>query len=306
MPKEIFNREHEFLARGALLSFEEIDRAARSFVRHGVRKIRLTGGEPLLRNGIEDLIAQLALIADLDDITLTTNGALLGRKAQDLAAAGLRRVTVSLDSMDDTVFTAMNDVGFAVQGVLDGIAAAAEAWLTPIKINMVVKRGVNDGSILDMARHFKGSGHTVRFIEYMDVGTTNGWRLDDVVPARDIVEMLDREFGIEPMGPSYRGEVAQRWRYRDRTGEVGVISSVTQPFCSDCTRARLSAEGVLYTCLFATSGTDLREVLRAGASDKMLDEVVCGLWTNRADRYSETRSSQTVGLRKVEMSYLGG
>ena len=306
MPKEIFNRDYEFLARGALLSFEEIDRVARSFVRHGVRKIRLTGGEPLLRKGIEGLIAKLSLIPDLEEVTLTTNGALLGRKAQDLAAAGLRRVTVSLDSMQDAVFAAMNDVGFGVQGVLDGITAAAEAGLTPIKINMVVKRGVNDGSILDMARHFKGSGHTLRFIEYMDVGTTNGWRLDDVVPARDIVQMLDQEFGIEPVGPSYRGEVAQRWRYRDRTGEVGVISSVTQPFCSDCTRARLSAEGVLYTCLFATSGTDLREVLRAGASDKMLDEVVCGLWTNRADRYSETRSSQTVGLRKVEMSYLGG
>ena len=306
MPKEIFNRDYEFLARGALLSFEEIDRVARSFVRHGVRKIRLTGGEPLLRKGIEGLIAKLSLIPDLEEVTLTTNGALLGRKAQDLAAAGLRRVTVSLDSMQDAVFAAMNDVGFGVQGVLDGITAAAEAGLTPIKINMVVKRGVNEGSILDMARHFKGSGHTLRFIEYMDVGTTNGWRLDDVVPARDIVQMLDQEFGIEPVGPSYRGEVAQRWRYRDRTGEVGVISSVTQPFCSDCTRARLSAEGVLYTCLFATGGTDLREVLRAGASDKMLDEVVCGLWTNRADRYSETRSSQTVGLRKVEMSYLGG
>ena len=306
MPKEIFNHEHEFLARGALLSFEEIDRVARSFVRHGVRKLRLTGGEPLLRKGIEDLVAKLALIPDLNDVTLTTNGASLGRKAQDLAAAGLRRVTVSLDSLDDAVFRAMNDVGFGVQGVLDGIAAAAEAGLGPIKINMVVKRGVNDGSILEMARHFKGSGHTLRFIEYMDVGTTNGWRLDDVVPARDIVAMLDREFGIEPVDPSYRGEVAQRWRYRDRTGEVGVITSVTQPFCSDCTRARLSAEGAVYTCLFATRGTDLRAVLRAGASDEALDAVVSGLWTNRADRYSETRSSQTVGLHKVEMSYLGG
>jgi cyclic pyranopterin phosphate synthase len=306
MPKEIFHRDYEFVARGALLSFEEIDRVARSFVRHGVRKLRLTGGEPLLRKGIEDLIAKLALIPDVEDLTLTTNGALLHRKAPDLAAAGLRRVTVSLDSMDDTVFMAMNDVGFPVQGVLEGIAAAAEAGLTPIKINMVVKRGVNDGSILDMARHFKGSGHTLRFIEYMDVGTTNGWRLDDVVPARDIVEMLHREFGIEPVDPSCRGEVAQRWRYRDGTGEVGVIASVTQPFCSDCTRARLSAEGVVYTCLFATRGTDLRRVLRAGASDKMLDEAVSGLWMSRADRYSETRSSQTAGLHKVEMSYLGG
>ena len=306
MPKEIFNREYEFLAREALLSFEEIDRVARSFVRHGVRKLRLTGGEPLLRKGIEDLVAKLALIPDVEDLTLTTNGALLDRKAKDLAAAGLRRVTVSLDSMDDAVFMAMNDVGFGVRGVLEGIAAAAEAGLTPIKINMVVKRGVNDGSILDIARHFKGSGHTLRFIEYMDVGTTNGWRLDDVVPAGDIVEMLDREFGIEPVGPSYRGEVAQRWCYRDGTGEVGVIASVTQPFCGDCTRARLSAEGVVYTCLFATRGTNLREVLRAGSSDELLDEVASRLWTNRADRYSETRSSQTAGLHKVEMSYLGG
>ena len=306
MPKEIFNHEHQFLAREALLSFEEIDRVARSFVRHGVRKIRLTGGEPLLRKGIEDLIAKLALIPDLEDLTLTTNGALLGRKARDLAAAGLRRVTVSLDSLDDTVFMAMNDVGFGVQGVLDGIAAAAEAGLTPIKINMVVQRGVNDGSILDMARHFKGSSHTLRLIEYMDVGITNGWRLDDVVPARDIVQMLDREFGIEPVDPSYRGEVAQRWRYRDGTGEVGVITSVSQPFCGDCTRARISAEGTVYTCLFATRGTELREVLRAGASDEVLDDVVSGLWTNRADRYSETRWSQTTGLHKVEMSHIGG
>ena len=306
MPKEIFNRDYEFVARGALLSFEEIDRVARSFVRHGVRKLRLTGGEPLLRKGIEDLIAKLALIPDVEDLTLTTNGVLLGRKAWNLAAAGLQRVTVSLDSMDDTVFMAMNDVGFGARGVLEGVAAAAEAGLTPIKINMVVKRGVNDGSILDMARHFKGSGHTLRFIEYMDVGTTNGWRLDDVVAARGIVEMLDREFGIEPVDPSCRGEVAQRWRYRDGTGEVGVIASVTQPFCGDCTRARLSAEGVVYTCLFATRGTDLRQVLRAGASDRMLDEAVSGLWASRADRYSETRSSETAGLRKVEMSYLGG
>ena len=306
MPKEIFGREYEFLARDALLSFEEIDRAARSFVRHGVTKLRLTGGEPLLRNGIEDLVAKLAVIPDVEDLTLTTNGVLLGRKAPDLVAAGLRRVTVSLDSMDDAVFMAMNDVGFAVQGVLDGIAAAAEAGLTPIKINMVVKRGVNDGSIVDMARHFKDSGHILRFIEYMDVGTTNGWRLHDVVPARDIVETLDQEFGIEPVDPSYRGEVAQRGRYRDGTGEVGVIASVTQPFCGDCTRARLSAEGVVYTCLFATHGTDLRAVLRASPSDETLDEAVHGLWTRRTDRYSEIRSSLTAGLDKVEMSYIGG
>jgi len=306
MPKEVFNRDYEFLARDALLSFEEIDRVARSFVRHGVRKLRLTGGEPLLRKGIEDLVAALAEIPDVEDLTLTTNGALLGRKARDLAAAGLRRVTVSLDSMDDSVFMAMNDVGFGVQGVLDGIAAAAEAGLGPIKINMVVKRGVNDGSIVDMARHFKGSGPILRFIEYMDVGTTNGWRLDDVVPARTIVETLDREFGIEPVDPSYPGEVAQRWRYRDGTGEVGVIASVTQPFCGDCTRARVSAEGVVYTCLFATHGTDLRKVLRASPSDELLDEAVHGLWASRSDRYSEIRSSVTVGLDKVEMSHIGG
>ena len=306
MPKEIFNREYEFLARDALLSFEEIDRVARSFVRHGVRKLRLTGGEPLLRNGIEDLVATLAEIRDVEDLTLTTNGALLGRKAHDLAAAGLRRVTVSLDSMDDSVFMAMNDVGFRVQGVLDGIATAAEAGLGPIKINMVVKRDVNDGSIVAMARHFKGTGHILRFIEYMDVGTTNGWRLDDVVPARHIVETLNREFGIEPLNPSYPGEVAQRWRYRDGTGEVGVIASVTQPFCGGCTRARLSAEGVVYTCLFATQGTDLRDVLRTSPGNDLLDEAVQGLWTRRTDRYSEVRSSLTVGLRKIEMSHIGG
>jgi len=306
MPKEVFNLDHEFLARESLLSFEEIDRVARSFVRQGVRKIRLTGGEPLLRKGIEDLISRLVMIPDLQDITLTTNGALLERKARDLAAAGLRRITVSLDSMDDAVFMAMNDVGFSVQGVLDGIRAADEAGLNPIKVNMVVQRGVNDDSILEMARHFKGSSQILRFIEYMDVGTTNGWRLDDVVPAKEIVEMLDREFGIDPVAPLYRGEVAKRWRYRDGTGEVGVISSVSHPFCGDCTRARVSAEGSVYTCLFATTGTDLREVLRTGASDEFLDGIVSGLWTNRTDRYSELRSAQTVGLRKVEMSHIGG
>lgn len=306
MPKEIFNREYEFLTRDALLNFEEIDRVARSFVRRGVRKLRLTGGEPLLRNGIEDLVARLRGIPGVEDLTLTTNGTLLGRKAHDLAAAGLGRVTVSLDSMDDSVFMAMNDVGFRVQGVLEGIATAAEAGLGPIKINMVVKRGVNDSSIVEMARHFKGTGHVLRFIEYMDVGTTNGWLLDDVVPTRDILNTLDREFGIEQQDPAYPGEVAQRWRYRDGTGEVGVVASVTQPFCGDCTRARLSAEGVVYTCLFATHGTDLRKVLRASPSNELLDEAVHGLWARRADRYSEIRSSLTTGLDKVEMSHIGG
>jgi cyclic pyranopterin phosphate synthase len=306
MPKEIFNRDYEYLKRDALLSFGEIERVARSFVRHGVRKLRITGGEPLLRNGIEELVATLAVIPDVDDITMTTNGALLERKARDLADAGLGRVTVSLDSLDDNVFMAMNDVGFGVQGVLDGIAAAAEAGLGPIKINMVVKRGVNDGSIVDMAQHFKGTKHILRFIEYMDVGTTNGWCLDDVVPAQDIIETLDHAFGIEPMNPTHLGEVAQRWRYRDGTGEVGVITSVTQPFCGDCTRARLSAEGVVYTCLFASRGTDLRKILRASPSDKPLDETIHGLWTRRTDRYSEIRTSLTEPLSKLEMNHIGG
>lgn len=306
MPKEIFNNDYEYLKRDALLSFDEIERVARSFVRHGVRKLRITGGEPLLRRGVEDLIATLAEIPDVDDLTMTTNGALLERKARDLADAGLGRVTVSLDSLDDNVFKAMNDVDFGVQGVLDGIAAAAEAGLGPIKINMVVKRGVNDGSIIDMARHFKGTNHILRFIEYMDVGTTNGWRLDDVVPAQEIVETLDKAFGIEPMDPSHLGEVAQRWRYRDGTGEVGVITSVTQPFCGDCTRARVSAEGVVYTCLFATQGTDLRKILRASPSNEPLDETIHGLWTRRTDRYSEVRTSLTKPRSKLEMNHIGG
>ena len=260
MPKEIFNSDYRYLQRAALLTFEEIERVARSFARHGVTKLRLTGGEPLLRHGIEELVARLAAIPEIDDLALTTNGALLGRMATDLAAAGLHRVTVSLDSLDDSVFMGMNDVAFPVQNVLDGIGAAADAGLGPIKINMVVKRGVNETSIIDMARHFKGTSQTLRFIEYMDVGTTNGWVMDDVVSAKAIVETLDQEFGIEPIAPTYRGEVAKRWRYKDGSGEFGVIGSVTQPFCGNCTRARLSAEGALYTCLFATSGTDLRSI----------------------------------------------
>lgn len=306
MPKEIFGKDYEFLSRDLLLSFEEIERVARSFVRHGVGKIRLTGGEPLLRKGIEDLVARLAAIPGLDDLTLTTNGSLLARKAEALAAAGLRRVTVSLDSMDDTVFMAMNDVGFPVEKVLDGIDAAAAAGLDPVKVNMVVKRGVNDGSIVDMARHFRGTGHILRFIEYMDVGTTNGWRLDDVVPAGEIVARIDEVFPLEPAEPNYRGEVARRWRYRDGAGEIGVISSVTQPFCGDCSRVRLSAEGKLYTCLFAAKGTDLRALLRDGADDAELDGVIAEVWGGRDDRYSEIRSSRTANLPRVEMSYIGG
>jgi cyclic pyranopterin phosphate synthase len=306
MPKEIFNREYEFLGRDMLLSFEEIARIVGIFVGLGVEKIRLTGGEPLLRKGIEDLVAMLAPIPGVRDLTLTTNGSLLARKAEGLAAAGLHRVTVSLDSMDDTTFMAMNDVGFPVGKVLEGIEAAAAAGLTPIKVNMVVKRGVNEDSIVDMAGHFRGTGHIVRFIEYMDVGTTNGWRLDDVVPAREIIERIDAVFPLEPAESNYRGEVAKRYRYRDGAGEIGVISSVTQPFCGDCTRARLSAEGSLYTCLFAGKGTDLRQLVRDGLTDTELEQAIAQVWTARTDRYSELRSADTAGLPKVEMSYIGG
>ncbi|HEY7703868.1 MAG TPA: GTP 3',8-cyclase MoaA [Acidimicrobiia bacterium] len=306
MPKEIFGRDFQFLPRDLLLSFEEITRLAAAFVKLGVGKVRLTGGEPLLRSGIEDLVAMLAALPGVDDLTLTTNGSLLERKAAALAGAGLNRVTVSLDSMDDAVFMAMNDVGFPVARVLAGIEAAAAAGLGPVKVNMVVKRGVNDDSVVEMARHFRGTGHIVRFIEYMDVGTTNGWRLDDVVSAKEIVDRISTEFSLEPLEPNYRGEVAQRYRYADGQGEIGVIASVTQPFCGDCTRARLSAEGRLYTCLFATAGTDLRAAVRSDATDADLEELIAAVWTVRGDRYSEIRSSQTVALPKVEMSYIGG
>ncbi len=306
MPKEIFNRDYEFLARDLLLSFEEIERLVRIFVRFGVSKVRITGGEPLLRKDLDALIADLARVDGVDDLTLTTNGALLARKADSLAAAGLNRVTVSLDSMDDDVFMAMNDVGFPVADVLDGVDAAAAAGLTPIKINMVVKRGVNEQSVVGMAEHFRGTGHIVRFIEFMDVGTTNGWRLDDVVPGADIVRMIDARFPLEPVDPNYQGEVAARWRYRDGGGEIGVITSVTQPFCQTCTRARISAEGTLYTCLFAAYGTDLRALMRDGASDDEVEAAIRAVWEKRDDRYSQLRSSRTEGLRKVEMSYIGG
>ncbi len=306
MPKEIFGRDYEFLARDLLLSFEEIARLARLFVDRGVAKIRLTGGEPLLRKGLEELVGMLAGIPGVDDLTLTTNGSLLARKADALAAAGLHRVTVSLDSIDDEVFMAMNDVGYPVAKVLEGIEAAAAAGLTPVKVNMVVKRGVNDGSIVDMAKHFRGSGHIVRFIEFMDVGTTNGWCLDAVVPAQEVVECIDAAFPLEPVDPNYPGEVANRWRYKDGSGEIGVISSVTQPFCATCTRARLSAEGSLYTCLFATAGTDFRALLRGGADDSEIGDVIDRVWAARTDRYSEIRSESTVDLPKVEMSYIGG
>ena len=305
MPREIFGRDYQFLDRTELLTFEEITRLARVFVELGVSKIRLTGGEPLVRRDIGGLVAMLAGIPGLD-LTMTTNGSLLPSMAGGLRRAGLQRLTVSLDSLDDQVFGAMNDVDFPVARVLDGIRAAAEAGLAPVKVNMVVKRGVNDSSLLPMAEYFRGTGHILRFIEYMDVGQTNGWRLDEVVPAAEIVRRIGERFPLEPLEPTYRGEVARRWRYRDGQGEIGLIASVTQAFCRDCTRARLSAEGQLFTCLFASQGHDLRAVLRQGASEVDLAEDIRGLWTLRADRYSEIRSAQTSGLSRIEMSYIGG
>ena len=305
MPKEVYGRDYRFLERRELLTFEEIARLARSFAALGVEKIRLTGGEPLVRRELEGLVGMLADIPGLD-LTLTTNGSLLPQKARALADAGLRRVTVSLDSLDDDVFRAMNDVDVPVERVLAGIEAAAAAGLAPIKVNMVVKRGVNEGSVLPMARYFRGSGYILRFIEYMDVGHTNGWRLDEVVPAAEIVSAIDAEFPLDPVEPNYPGEVARRYRYADGGGEVGVIASVTQPFCGACTRARLSAEGRLYTCLFATRGHDLRAVLRRGASDDELAVALADVWQARGDRYSELRSQETASLPKVEMSYIGG
>jgi cyclic pyranopterin phosphate synthase len=305
MPKEVFGRDYPFLPRAELLTFEEIERVARTFAGLGVEKIRITGGEPLLRRDLETLVGLLAGIDGLD-LTLTTNGALLARKAAALRDAGLSRITVSLDSLDDDVFRAMNDVDFPVTRVLEGIDAALAAGLAPVKVNVVVKRGLNEESVLPMARHFRGTGVVLRFIEYMDVGHSNGWRLDDVVPAAEIVAAIDAELPLEPVEPAYRGEVANRWRYRDGSGEIGVISSVTQPFCGDCTRARLSADGKLHTCLFAVKGHDLRALVRGGASDEELTAAIAGIWRARTDRYSELRSAATADLEKVEMSYIGG
>jgi len=304
MPKEVFGRDYRFLPRRELLSFEEIERVSRVLVALGVTKLRITGGEPLVRRDLELLVARLAALGELD-LTLTTNGSLLAAKAKALAEAGLTRVTVSLDSLDDEVFRAMNDVDFPVARVLGAIDAASEAGL-PVKVNVVVKRGVNEGSVLDIARRFRGTGHAVRFIEFMDAGATNGWRLDDVVPAAEIVRTIGAEFPLEPVDPAYRGEVAERYRYLDGQGEIGVIASVTQPFCGDCTRARLSADGKLYTCLFAVRGHDLRALLRSGAGDDELDAAVRAVWERRSDRYSDLRTEETAGLRKVEMSYIGG
>jgi cyclic pyranopterin phosphate synthase len=305
MPKSVFDSDFQFLQHGDLLSFEEIARIARLFVGLGVRKIRLTGGEPLLRRDIERLVEMLARIDGID-LTLTTNGSGLAKKARALRDAGLQRVTVSLDSLDDRVFRALNDVDFPVARVLEGIDAAAAAGLAPIKVNMVVKRGINEESILPMARHFRGTGHVVRFIEFMDVGATNGWRMDAVVPAADIVRRIDAELPLVITASGYRGEVAERWRYRDGGGEIGVIASVTQAFCRDCTRARLSTDGKLYTCLFAQHGHDLRGLVRDGHDDAALSSVIAMVWRQRGDRYSEIRTDNTARSSRIEMSYIGG
>jgi len=305
MPKEVFGKDFQFLPRAEILSFEEIERLVRVFVGLGVQKVRLTGGEPLVRRNIERLVEMLAKVSDLD-LTLTTNGSLLAGKARALRDAGLKRVTVSLDSLDDEVFKSMNDVDFPVARVLEGMDMAEAAGLAPIKVNMVVKRGLNEQSILPMARHFRGTGRILRFIEYMDVGSSNGWRLNDVVSAREIVATIDRELPLEPVEKNYPGEVAERWRYRDGSGEIGVIASVTQAFCADCTRARLSADGSLYTCLFATQGHDLRGLVRSDATDAQIADSIAAIWTARDDRYSELRSAETVGLKKIEMSFIGG
>ena len=309
MPKEIFGPGYEFLPRDAILTFEEIVRVVNVFGRMGLRKLRLTGGEPTVRAELPTLIRMLRdSLADVD-IALTTNGSRLVSMADELKDAGLDRVTVSLDSVDPEICKEMNGVEFPAERVLEGIDAAAAAGLGPIKINAVVKRGVNDEGIVDMARHFRGTGHIVRYIEYMDVGATNGWKLDEVVPAREIIERLEQVEGLEPVEAAYQGEVAKRWRWTDGSGEVGVITSVTEPFCGDCTRARLSAEGSLYTCLFASVGHDLRAQLRSGASDEELYNRIAGIWTVREDRYSELRAAMTDDLPRmgrVEMSHIGG
>ena len=315
MPKAIFGSDYEFMPRASLLTFEEITRLARVAVAHGVEKIRLTGGEPLLRKNIEELIAMLAALRTPDDrpldIALTTNGSALAAKARALKDAGLERVTVSLDSLDDATFRAMNDVDFPVAKVLRAIDVAQEVGLGPIKINMVVKAGLNEKDIIPMARHFRGTPHILRYIEYMDVGSTNGWRMDDVVPSAEVVRRVNAEFPLEEVEPNYTGETSERWRYRDGQGEIGVISSVTRAFCHSCTRARISTDGKIYTCLFATHGHDLRALLRGGCTDEQLATVMAHIWRARADRYSELRGAATKGLpvldgKKIEMSYIGG
>jgi GTP 3',8-cyclase len=305
MPKTVFGRDYPFLPRAEILSYEEITRLVRLFAAQGVGKIRLTGGEPLVRRDVERLIEQLAAIPGLD-LTLTTNGSALAARARSLRAAGLNRITVSLDAIDDAIFRRMNDVDFPVARVLEGIEAATAAGLAPVKINMVVKRGVNDEQILPMARRFRHSGHILRFIEFMDAGSSNAWRMDEVVPSAEVIGRIDAEFPLEAIDANYAGEVAERWRYRDGGGEIGVISSVTQAFCSGCTRARLSTDGKLYTCLFATGGHDLRALVRGGASDEQLAAAIADIWHRRDDRYSELRGSAIKVVRKIEMSYIGG
>ena len=306
MPKEVFGADHPFLPHAEILSFEEIVRVARVFRALGTGKIRLTGGEPLLRRGIERLVAMLRAALPGVDLTLTTNGSALKALARPLKDAGLDRITVSLDSLDDATFRAMNDVDFPVARVLEGLEAADAAGLAPVKVNMVVKRGVNDRQVVDMARHFRGTGKIVRFIEFMDVGSTNGWRMDDVIPSAEVVRRVGEHFPLVPADPQYTGEVAQRWRYADGAGEIGVISSVTQAFCATCTRARLSTDGHLYTCLFAQQGYDLKRMIRGGADDDALAGAIAGIWEGRADRYSEIRTAGTARSPKVEMSYIGG
>lgn len=306
MPKEVFNDDYEYLPQTEILTFEEIVRLSRIFASFGIQKIRLTGGEPLMRKGVESLIAQLRAALPTIDITLTTNGSALKAKARALKDAGLSRITVSLDSLDDATFRAMNDVDFPVGKVLESIDAARDAGLGPVKVNMVVKRGANDHHIIDMARHFKGTGHIVRFIEFMDVGSTNGWRMDDVIPSREVVHRIHEAFPCEPWNAHYKGEVAKRWRYLDGGGEFGVISSVTEAFCSTCNRARLSTDGALYTCLFAQQGFDLKSLLRGGQDDVSIRDAIAAVWQHRTDRYSEIRTAETAKARKVEMSFIGG
>ncbi len=307
MPKEKFGSNHRFLPNEKILSYDEIEKIARQFVALGVKKIRLTGGEPLVRPKLPELVNRLAKLPGLEDISLTTNGSLLTREnAQQLKDAGLNRITISLDALDDATFMAINDVKFPVQQVLDAIENTNTVGFDSIKINMVVKKGINEHSVLPMAEFFRGTGHTLRFIEFMDVGNSNQWQADAVLSVKEIVELIDARFPIEPMEANYPGEVAQRWRYRDGEGEIGIISSITQPFCHSCTRARVSAEGQLYTCLFATQGNDLRQRIREGMSDEQLRDFLASVWSQRTDRYSELRNLSTTQFPKIEMSYIGG
>lgn len=306
MPRDVFDRHHVFLPREEILTFEEIERLVRVLAGLGVEKVRLTGGEPLIRHDLPDLVAGVSAIEGITDVAMTSNGSMLARHARDLADAGLHRVTVSLDSIDDAKFRHAADVDFPVARVLEGIDAAKTAGLTPVKINTVVRRGLNEDDVVDIGGAFRGTGHVVRFIEFMDVGSSNGWRLADVVTAQEILAMIDAEWPIEPVEPNYPGEVVNRWRYSDGEGEIGVIASVSVPFCGDCTRLRLSADGSLYTCLFSTTGTDVRGPMRSGATDEELAAVVANLWERRTDRYSEERTGVSVGLPKVEMSFIGG